>query len=104
MSNRQVKTKFVFTALSMIFIGILNILAEASKQIKNFLTLNNDLGPYSGKILYGILISLIISFIYYYSSKESKFDIKRWTMFLLIALIIACLFVFTPFIHLILSE
>ena len=104
MNNKQVKTRFVFTGLSLLFIGILNLLAESSNKIKTFLILNKAIGPYSGKVLYGILIALVLSLIYYYLSKDSKFDIKKWTLFLFIILVIACLLIFTPFIDLVLNK
>jgi len=104
MNNKLIKTEFMFTALSMLFISILNVLAEASKYIKNFLTLNQNIGPYSGKITYGLLFAFIISFLYYLSTKESKLDITKWMIFLILSLIISCLFIFTPFIHFILNE
>lgn len=101
--SKKVKSWFVFTGTSILAIGILNFLSEASKQIKDFLTLNKTIGPYSGKVLYGIIIGLLIAIIYYYRTKDSKIELKKWVIFLTVSVIISCLLVFTPFLDLILE-
>ena len=104
MTDKKIKSRYIFSMISILSIGILNLLSEASKQIKDFLTLNKGIGPYSGKVLFGILIGVIVAILYNKYAKESKFEIVKWTYVLIIVLVIACLLVFTPFIHLILGE
>ena len=101
--NKKVKSMFVFTGTSMLSIGVLNFLSEASSKIKNFLTINKVIGPYSGKVIYGIILGIIIAVIYYYRTKESNLEIKNYLLFLVICLTLGCLLVFTPFLDLILK-
>ena len=75
-SNKKVISIMIFGALSLIAIGILNLLAEASTQIKDFLTLNKGIGPYSGKVLLGLIIGLIAWSISYLVLKEKKYTTR----------------------------
>lgn len=102
--NKRVKSVFVFAGLSMLSIGILNFLSQASSVFKDFLTLNKVIGPYSGKVLYGLLIGVIIAFLYYKNTKESVLKTKNWIIFILICITIASLLIFTPFINFILGD
>ena len=101
-NNKKVISIIIFGAFSLLAIGISNLLAEAFKQFKDFLTLNNSIGSYSGKVLFGLIIGLIAWSISSLILKEKEHNLNSWFIFLIICLIIAILLVFTPFLHLIL--
>jgi|SRR3989344_3207981 len=98
MNNWKIARIMISSGIALISVGILNILAEASSQIKTFLTLNKAVGPYSGKILFSIIIGIIICLLMH--NKNKDVNLKNYFKFLIIALLIATLFVFTPFINL----
>lgn len=98
MNNWKAARIMISSGITLISIGILNILAELSAKIKTFLTLNKAIGPYSGKILFGILIGAAICLLIHNKNKEV--NLNKVFKFFIIALLIATLFVFTPFIKL----
>jgi len=102
MNNGRAASIIISSGITLISIGILNILAEASENIKSFLTLNQSVGPYSGKILFGILIGVLMWLIINPNLKNKNVNLDKVFNFLIIALLLATLFVFTPFIELIL--
>ena len=104
MKNGKIASLMISSGVTLISIGILNILAEASEKIKTFLTLNQAVGPYSGKLVYAVIIGIITWFIASSKLKNKDVNINKAFVFLFIALLLATLFVFTPFIHLILGN
>ena len=73
-------------------------------RLSIFLTLNQAVGPYSGKLVYAVIIGIITWFIASSKLKNKDVNINKAFVFLFIALLLATLFVFTPFIHLILGN
>ena len=98
MNNWKVARIMISSGITLISVGILNILDELSAKIKTFLTLNKAIGPYSGKILFSIIIGIIICLLIH--NKNKKINLDKVFKFFIIALLIATLFVFTPFISL----
>ena len=90
----------IASGVTLISVGILNILAEASEKIKNFLTLDKAIGPYSGKLAFAVVIGILAWLIIKFSCKNKEIKLDKAFRFLIIALLIATLFVFTPFIDL----
>lgn len=98
--TKKIKSAYVFASLSILGIGLLNLLSVVSKKIKEFLTLNKAIGPYSGKVLFGILIGLLFAFLYYSLAKDNKINLKKWNIFFVVSLLIGLLLIFTPFLEL----
>src|SRR3989338_6153540 len=84
-------------AVAIFFVGFFQLLAEASKDIKPFLTVHSGIGSLSGKVLYGYAIVLAAYFLAYHFLKNKKnIDISRYFYAFIIILIIASLLVFVP--------
>ena len=92
-------------AVAIFFVGFFQFLAEASSDIKPFLTVHSGIGPLSGKVLYGYAIGLAAYFLAYHFLKNKKnIDISRYFYAFVIILIIASLLVFVPFTDLLLGK
>jgi len=92
---------YIGTGVMLLAIGILNMSAEFSASFKSSLQLSKAIGPYSGKILFGVLSGAIVWVILHYVLKDKeKADSKAGFIFFIAALLLATLFVFTPFIKL----
>src|SRR3989344_6383750 len=92
-------------AVAIFFVGFFQFLAEASKDIKPFLTVHSGIGPLSGKVLYGYALGLVAYFLAYHFLKNKKnIDISRYFYFFVIALVVASLLVFVPFTNLLLGK
>ena len=92
-------------AVAIFFVGFFQFLAEASKDIKPFLTVHSGIGPLSGKVLYGYALGLVAYFLAYHFLKNKRnIDISRYFYAFVIILIIASLLVFVPFTNLLLGK
>lgn len=92
---------YIGTGVMLLAIGVLNLASEFSAAFKKSLVLSEPTGPYSGKILFGVLCGAVVWGILYYALKDrEKVDSKAGFYFFIAALLLATLFVFTPFIHL----
>ena len=92
-------------AVAIFFVGFFQFLAEASKDIKPFLTVHSGIGPLSGKVLYGYALGLVAYFLAYHFLKNKRnIDISRYFYAFVIILIIASLLVFVPFTDLLLGK
>ena len=90
----------ISSGITLISVGILNIFADVSEKIKDFLTLDKAIGPYSGKLVFAVVIGILAWLIIKYSYNNKEINLDKAFRFLIIALLIATLFVFTPFIQL----
>jgi len=92
---------YIGGGVMLLAIGILNVASELSKSTGKALELYKPLGAYSGKILFGVLSGAIVWVILHYVLKDKeKADSKAGFIFFIAALLLATLFVFTPFIKL----
>lgn len=92
---------FIGGGVTLLAIGILNFLSEMSESIHDALEFYKPVGPYSGKITLGVLCGAIVWVILYYVLKDKeKAESKAGFIFFIASLLIATLFVFTPFIKL----
>ncbi|MEK6973723.1 MAG: hypothetical protein AABW41_00540 [Nanoarchaeota archaeon] len=98
--TKKIKSVYVFASLSIVGIGLLNLLSVMSKKIKDLLALNKAIGPYSGKVILGILIGLLFALLYYSLAKDNKINFKKWNIFFVVSLLIGLLLIFTPFLEL----
>ncbi len=93
---------FIGASVSFIAIGVFNLLAEASKPIKDFLTFSDALGPWSGKIVLGYALGIIGWLLAWLFLRNRSGNIVIWFWILLVSLTIGILLVFSPFLHLLL--
>ena len=92
-------------AVAIFFVGFFQFLAEASSDIKPFLTVHSGIGPLSGKVLYGYALGLAAYFVAYHFLKNKKdIDISRYFYAFIIILIISSLLVFVPVTNLLLGK
>ncbi|OGL74075.1 hypothetical protein A3F28_02595 [Candidatus Uhrbacteria bacterium RIFCSPHIGHO2_12_FULL_57_11] len=101
----QTAAAFIGTSAAILAIGLLNVWSEFSTEIKTRLTLHAGIGPYSGKVLFGLLIGgavWILADVLLLRMKNG--NIVRWTFFFTLAVGAGMLMVFTPFLRLLLGE
>ena len=91
---------YIGGGVMLLAIGILNVVSELSESTGKALELYKPLGAYSGKILFGVLSGAIVWGILHFVLKDKKADAKLGLYFFIAALLLATLFVFTPFIGL----
>jgi len=93
---------FVGASAALLAIGLFNVLSEASKPVKDFMTISTALGPWSGKVVYGYLAGVLAWFVSWLICRKHAGNLVGWFAFFVISLIIATLLVFSPFVHLLL--
>ena len=91
---------YIGGGVMLLAIGILNVASELSKAIGKALELYKPLGAYSGKITFGLICGGIVWGVLHFVLKDKKADAKAGLIFFIAALLLATLFVFTPFIGL----
>ena len=91
---------YIGGGVTLLAIGILNVASELSKAIGKALELYKPLGAYSGKITFGLICGAVVWGVLYFVLKDKKADAKAGFIFFIVALLLATLFVFTPFIGL----
>lgn len=77
-------------------IGTLNIAAEASTPVKNFLTFYKPMGALSGKVAIAYALTAIVFLVLFKLWKEKEFDVKKWVWITMVCLFIGTLLVFPP--------
>ncbi|OHA47947.1 MAG: hypothetical protein A2806_02640 [Candidatus Terrybacteria bacterium RIFCSPHIGHO2_01_FULL_48_17] len=86
---------------AILSIGAFHIVAEANDGFKNFLKLHEGVGPLSGKVVFGYIAGLVIFAIAFgLLHKKKRVNIVFLFFVLLTALMLGTLFVFTPFVKL----
>lgn len=91
---------YIGGGVMLLAIGILNVASELSESTGKALELYKPLGAYSGKITFGLIGGAIVWGILHFVLKDKKADAKPGLYFFIAALLLATLFVFTPFIGL----
>ena len=91
-------------SIALIAIGVFNLLADVSVDIKTFLTLNKAVGPWSGKVLFGYLAGFFAWFIAWLFCRKHDGNIVPWFWVFVASVGIGTLLVFTPFLHIMLGE
>lgn len=91
---------YIGGGVMLLAIGILNVASELSESTGKALELYKPLGAYSGKITIGLIGGAIVWGILHFVLKDKKAEAKTGLYFFIAALLLATLFVFTPFIGL----
>ena len=99
-SDGKALSAFIGGGVMLLSIGVLNFLSELSATLHDALELYKPVGPYSGKILFGVLCGIIAWIISGVVLRGKSVDAKSGFAFFIAALLIATLFTFTPFIDL----
>lgn len=87
-------------SLTVVAIGILHILAESVDSIHDWLEFFPRMGTLSGKVIVAYSLGIIFYFILSNFLKDKNPNIKFWTKIFILSLILASIFVFTPFVKL----
>jgi len=95
----RVVASMIAGSVAMLLIGVLNLLAEASRGAHDFLEFIPSMGPLSGKVILGYAIGAALYFVLQPLLRQRDPSIILWTWITLASLVIASLFVFTPFVR-----
>ncbi len=87
--------------ISIITIGILHLLAESNDMVHDFLPFIKPMGGLSGKITIAYSLGILSYFILRPFLKNKNLSIKKWFYIFVLSILLASLFVYTPFVKLI---
>ena len=96
---------FLGSGFGIFFVGLFQLIAEASSEFKAAITVQSGRGPLSGKVLYGYSLGFLIFLIAYAIFRKKKNGrIEPYLYFFIMLLILGSLFSFVPFIDLVLGK
>lgn len=93
----------IAASASILAIGVLAFVAEASEGFKEFLTFANGMGSLSGKVVLAYALGLVLFFALFRVKALARQSLVLWTALLLGSVAVSSLLVFTPFVELLLG-
>lgn len=91
---------FIAASVSILTIGVLSFIGEASEPVKDFLNFWKGMGSLSGKIVIAYALGLVVFFALFKLRTLGRQKLVTWTIVLIGSVVVSSLFTFTPFIKL----
>ena len=92
----------IAASVTILAIGVLNFIGEASEGSKEFLTFWQGMGSLSGKVTLAYALGALVFLALFRIKPLGRQSLVRWTILLYGSIALSSLFLFTPFLHLIL--
>jgi|BarGraNGADG00312_1021997.scaffolds.fasta_scaffold16658_4 hypothetical protein len=87
---------------TILAIGALNFIGEASEGFKEFLTFWHGMGSLSGKVILAYALGALVFLVLFHIKPLGRQSLVTWTIVLYASIAVSSLLLFTPFIELVL--
>lgn len=91
---------FLAAGIGLTVYGLLIVMVEAFKGFKTFMTMNNDVGPLSGKTIYAVIIWLLVWVGLHFTLRNGKVNFSRYLIATGVLIGVALVLSFPLFFHL----
>ncbi|HEY5527019.1 MAG TPA: hypothetical protein VIK02_05525 [Candidatus Anoxymicrobiaceae bacterium] len=106
MNSEKGKSTVIATIIAasstILAIGALNFIGEASEGFKEFLTFWQGMGPLSGKVILAYALGALVFLVLFRIKPLGRQSLVTWTIVLFASIAVSSLLIFTPFIDLVL--
>jgi hypothetical protein len=92
----------IAASVTILAIGVLNFIGEASEGFKEFLTFWQGMGSLSGKVTLAYALGVLVFLVLFRIKPLGRQSLVTWTMVLYASIAVSSLLLFTPFIDLVL--
>jgi hypothetical protein len=87
---------FLAAGIGTLGYSLLIVMVEASKGFKTFMTLNNDVGPLSGKTIGAVLIWLVAWAVLHFTLRNREVDFRKYFIAASVLVLVGLIIIFPP--------